>query len=257
MKIFYFTGTGNSLYIAKRIGGELHSIPQMIREGKYEFEDEAIGFVFPCHGFGMARLVSDFITKSKFKADYFFSIMTYGGHPSSGLHHMELIGGKVGIQFNYTNEILMVDNYLPNFMMEDEINKKNPDEIEERVNQIVEDIAARKNKLIRKGITSDILSKYGRRLADKLSYNFGYKNFNVNDSCTGCKVCEKVCPVKNIRVSPIPEFSHECEMCLACIHHCPQNAIHLKSEKSKARFINQNVKLIEIISANNQGSANE
>jgi len=31
MKIFYFTATGNSLYIVKRIGGELCSIPQMLK----------------------------------------------------------------------------------------------------------------------------------------------------------------------------------------------------------------------------------
>ena len=40
MKIFYFTATGNSLYVAKKVGGELYSIPQMIKEGKWEFEKE-------------------------------------------------------------------------------------------------------------------------------------------------------------------------------------------------------------------------
>jgi ferredoxin len=253
MKIFYFTATGNSLYAAKRIGGELYSIPQMIREGKYEFEDEAIGFVFPCHGSGMARLVTNFIKKSKFKAKYFFAIMTYGGNPFSPLRHIERVGSETEIQFNYTNEILMVDNYLPNFEMDDEIRKENSKNIEEKLDQIIIYIQNRENKLIRKGIPSDILSKYGRRLADKLSYNYD-KKFIVQDSCISCKVCEKVCPAKNIKVIEKPEFSHKCEMCFACIHHCPQNAIHLKSEKSKARFINKNVKLKEIIAANNQSS---
>ena len=67
MKVLYFTGTGNSLYVAKGIGGDIYSIPQMIKEGKYEFEDEAIGFVYPCYGFGMAKIITDFIKKSKFK----------------------------------------------------------------------------------------------------------------------------------------------------------------------------------------------
>lgn len=64
--MFYFTATGNSLYVAKRIGRELYSIPQVVKEGRYKFEDDVIGFVFPCHGFGMARLVSDFIKKAKY-----------------------------------------------------------------------------------------------------------------------------------------------------------------------------------------------
>ena len=43
MTILYFTATGNSLYVAKRLGGKLISIPQMIKENKYEFSDERIG----------------------------------------------------------------------------------------------------------------------------------------------------------------------------------------------------------------------
>ena len=254
MKIFYFTATGNSLYVAKKICGELYSIPQMIKEGKYEFEDDAIGFVFPCHGFGMAKIVSNFIKKSKFKANYFFSIMTYGGNPFSGLRHIELVAKESGIKFNYTNEILMVDNFLSTFKMEDEIINKKPEEIDERLSEIIADITNRRNSLVIKGIASNIVSKYGRGLADKISNNFASKRFIVTDDCTSCKICEKVCPANNIKVLNKPEFFNKCEVCLACIHHCPQNAIHLKSEKSKARFINQNVKLNEIIASNNQAN---
>ena len=252
MKIFYFTATGNSLYVAKRIGGELYSIPQMIKEGKFEFEDEAIGFVFPCYGFGMPRIVRDFIKKSNFKANYFFSIMTYGNMPASGLQLMEQIAMKAGIRFNYTNEILMIDNFLPISKMEDQLKKENSKKIEEKLDPIIMDIANRENKLTRKGLLSNILSKGGRCFIEGLSSNYGHKHFIVQDHCNRCKVCEKVCPAGNIRVEKKPEFAHQCQMCLACIHHCPENAIHLKSEKSKARFINQHVKLKEIIDANHQ-----
>lgn len=47
MKVLYFTATGNSLRVAKEIGGEPLSIPQMIKEGRYEFSDDKIGMVFP------------------------------------------------------------------------------------------------------------------------------------------------------------------------------------------------------------------
>ncbi|MDF2500108.1 MAG: 4Fe-4S ferredoxin, iron-sulpur binding protein [Anaerosporomusa subterranea] len=251
MKTFYFTATGNSLYVAKRIGGELHSIPQMLKAGKSEFEDEAIGFVFPCYGLGIPRMVIDFIQRSKFKANYFFAVMTYGNMAASGLRHLEKVGSKANIQFNYTNEILMIDNYLPMFKIEDQLEKESSKKIEEKLDQIVSDIISRQNKKTRKGIASAAFSKVIYRFFTKNKFDVGDKKFIVQENCNSCKVCEKVCPKNNIKVGRKPDFLHKCEGCYACIHHCPQNAIHLKSERSNARFINRNVKLKEIIDANN------
>ncbi|WP_094605539.1 hypothetical protein SPSIL_013120 [Sporomusa silvacetica DSM 10669] len=252
MITFYFTATGNSLYVAKRIGGELYSIPRMLQEKKGEFEDEEIGFVFPCYGFGLPRIVTDFIQKSKFKAKYFFAIMTYGNKAASGLKHVEEIGSRAGIQFNYTNEILMIDNYLPLFKIEDQLKKESSKQIEKKLDKIVSDIKSRQEKVTRKGFIADIFSKPIHNLSAKFHHDNGDTRFNVQGKCNSCKVCEQVCPVSNIKVGVKPEFLHKCESCYACIHHCPQNAIHLKSERSTTRFINQNVKLKEIIVANNQ-----
>ena len=250
MKTFYFTATGNSLYVAKRIGGELFSIPQMLKNGKSDFEDEAIGFVFPCYGFGLPRSGCDFIQNSKFKAKYVFAIMTYGNTGASGLRHIEKLGSEVGIQFNYTNEILMIDNFLPLFKIEDQLKKEDSKKIEEHLDQIVSDINGRQNKVTRKGIALDIVSKPIHNFTAKFQFDEGDKRFIVQDTCNSCKICEMVCPSNNIKVGEKPEFKHKCEGCYACIHHCPQNSIHLKLERSKDRFINQNVKLQEIIDAN-------
>ena len=54
------------------------------------------------------------------------------------------------------------------------------------------------------------------------------KDFFVEDGCNGCRVCEKVCPVHNIKVERKPRF----------VHHCLQNAIRLVNEKSRVRLIN-------------------
>ena len=255
MKTFYFTATGNSLYVAKRIGGDLCSIPQMLKEGTSEFEDEVIGFVFPCYGFAPPRMVINFIRKSKFKANYFFAIMTYGNKAASGLRCIEKIGSQADIQFNYTNEIVMIDNYLPIYKIEGQLKKEASKKTEEKLEQIVRDIKSRQNQLTRKGFVSDVLSKAGSKLTAKINHDDGDKQFIVRDNCNSCKVCEKVCPINNIKVDTKPEYLHNCEGCFACIHHCPQTAIHLKYERSNARFINRNVKLKEIIDANNQSNS--
>ncbi|MDR1220033.1 MAG: 4Fe-4S binding protein [Treponema sp.] len=78
------------------------------------------------------------------------------------------------------------------------------------------------------------------------------EKFTVNDSCNGCGACRNVCPMKNISGTGNPEYLNKCEFCLACVHLCSKNAIHLKSEKSGKRFINPHIKLSEIIKANKQ-----
>ena len=44
--IFYFTGTGNCLYVARQLANEhteLLSIPQLVKQGRYTFEADEIG----------------------------------------------------------------------------------------------------------------------------------------------------------------------------------------------------------------------
>jgi NAD-dependent dihydropyrimidine dehydrogenase PreA subunit len=197
----------------------------------------------------------DFIEKSKLNAKYFFAIMTYGNIAASGLKHIEEVGSKAGIQFNYTNEILMIDNYLPLFDIEEQFRKERSKRIEEKLDQVVSDIRNGQAKLTRKGFVSDILSRPIKKLTAKFHYDEGDKWFIVQDNCNGCKVCEKVCPRDNVKVVRKAEFLHKCEGCFACIHHCPQNAIYLKLQRSKTRFMNRNLTLKEIIDANNQSNS--
>ena len=79
MKTLYFTGTGNSLYLAKQIGGELFSIPQLIKDKTYNIEDDVVGFVVPCYYYTLPRLVEKYIRQANIKADYVFLILNNGG----------------------------------------------------------------------------------------------------------------------------------------------------------------------------------
>lgn len=252
MKTFYFTATGNSLHVAKKIGGELLSIAQMMKEKRFEFEGESIGFVYPCYGLGMPRIVEEFILKSKFKANYFFAVMTYGNMSANGLQYMEKIGKKAGISFNYTNELIMIDNFLPVFDMEKQLAGEEKKNIEPNIYLITSDIKTRKNYLTRKNPLINIFAKpvnmFTKKMVDKID-----DNFIINANCTRCGTCLKVCPKHNIVMENKPQYLHKCDYCMACIHLCPVNAISLKKEKNRAaRFKNYNIETSEIIKANNQ-----
>jgi ferredoxin len=249
MKTFYFTATGNSLNVANVIGGELLSIPQILKHGPFEFEDEKIGFIIPCYYFGIPNLIYDFFDKVNFKSEYYFGILTFGGMSGAALNRLIKLGKEKGIKFNYTNEICMIDNYLPMYEISKELKKKENSNFEEVIEKVSKEIKENKNSLLIKNQFTNIFSNiaYGfyKRALGKSDFKF-----SIDKNCNGCKICEKVCPVDNIEVFDKPKFNHKCEICLSCIHNCPKKSIHHKKEKSENRHRNRNVTVKEIISSN-------
>ena len=61
MKILYFTASGNCLAVAKRFDAKLLSIPQLIKEGKYDIEDDAIGIIYPVYGLAVPEIVKRYL----------------------------------------------------------------------------------------------------------------------------------------------------------------------------------------------------
>jgi ferredoxin len=250
MKTLYFTGTGNSLYVAKRIGGELLSIPRLLADKKFDIQDDAVGLVYPCYGLGTPRIVREYLRQSRLKADYFFAVITMGGGAMSALRNMEKEGRAAGITFSYTNEIAMSGNYLPMSDMAAEVAKEPSKGIEKKLDLIRADIAARKKQLVRKNFGSDLLSALMTHLGPRLWMDNADRKFHVDEKCNACGACAKVCPVNNIKLDPKPQYLHHCEGCFGCVNNCPQGAIHHKSEKSGARFRNSHIELAELIAAN-------
>lgn len=263
MKILYFTATGNSLYIAKSIGGELISIPKMDKEGTYKFEDDKIGIVFPLHGWGVPSYVAEFLRKASFKCNYLFAVTTYGMYSGAVAKHLIDIGNQSGYQFDYINKIRMVDNYLPAFDMKKEIKNEYKKEIEKQIVKVKNDIDASKKWILNEGFIGKTAFNYMMSRENKPFsknkikihvYGEGINNYLiVEDSCNQCGTCKRVCPVENIEMNNENGkiiLRDKCFMCLACVHHCPKNAIHLRGEISRDRYINSHIKLKEIIDAN-------
>jgi len=255
MTIFYFTGTGNSLAVAKRIGGSLKqsfnliSIPQVIGSDNLNYKDDVIGVVFPVYALAAPQMVRQFLEKVKFEAEYTFAIGTYGGIPGTVMMNVQKLARKNGYRFDYAESILMVDNFLPTFNIEKEIAKLPEKKIEEKTAQIIEDINNRKHNQAKGSIPYRIFTAM---ISGIIKYDKYAQNYYVNDKCNKCGICPQFCPAKNITVSDKVNFSNHCVACFACLNHCPQNAIHHKKEKSNARWRNPEVSVNEIIAANNR-----
>lgn len=250
MKILYFTATGNNLYVAKQMGGELYSIPQLMKDGTDHVCSDKIGLVFPIFSMCVPPYIEEFLKKVKLESDYIFAVMSYGMHDGGAATHLMDIGKRNGINISYINTILMVDNYLPIYKIENQIKNESKKKIDEQLNKIIGDISDSKHWMLKdSGMDQFITRRFAK--ARKKGGKGISKTFTVEDACTKCGVCAKVCPVDDIRVENAkPEFGNKCISCLACTQNCPQNVIRLKAEKSRKRFRNQHVELREIIDAN-------
>jgi len=263
MKILYFTATGNSLFVAKALGGELYSIPQLEKSQTYEFEDDKIGIVFPLHAWGVPSYIAEFLKKVTFKCDYLFAITTFGIYSGAVAKHLNDISHQAGYTFDYINRIKMVDNYIPTFDMKKEIENEHKKEIDKHLATIKSDIDASKKWILKenflqKAAFNYMKSREGRPFNEKRLkvhvYNEGIENYlKVEDSCTQCGICNKVCPVDNIVIDHEKDkitLKDKCFMCFACVHSCPSNALHINGQVSRERYRHKDIAMNEIIDAN-------
>ncbi len=159
MKIFYFTSTGNSLQVARKIGGELLSIPKLLGQGKeLGFKADKIGFVFPCYYLGLPRQVKEFLTKVKIESDYVFAVILCGKMSAGVLDIFSNEAELNGIKLSYLTDINGVDNYFSasegKQIEEDE--KKN---IEEALKKMIAEIKSSVESVKRSGVAAGILSR--------------------------------------------------------------------------------------------------
>ena len=251
MKLLYFTATGNSLYVAKRLGGELYSIPQLIKGNHYEFATQKIGIIFPIYYWSVPEHIEKFLSKVKLSSNYIFAIMSYGFIHTGEASHLLEIGRTNDIKFSYINTIKMIDNHLLGFSMEKQKQNEHKKQIDTNLNSIISDIKNSKEWIIQDSCLEKVMTKGVLKLHPHKVGSGYVKRFNVEDTCTQCGICAKVCPTDNIKVNNTkPEFSNHCCSCVACTQNCPQNSIRFKGERDKTRFRNQHITLKEIIEAN-------
>lgn len=251
--VFYFTATGNSLYVARHFSDSPLSIPQVMKKDNLVFEADEIGLIFPDYQAKAPEMVRRFLEKATLKAPYLFTIITYGAWACNVVEYWNQFALQNNVRFNYITTILMVDNWLPSFDMNEQM--KMDKQEDEQLKQLTKDIPEEKNYI-------PVLSEEERKRCEEVLRHipsiFPVKSenlFKVNDNCVDCGFCTRVCPKSCIKFTARGiTFEGDCEYCLACIQNCPQKAIKLKNgeRNPEARYRNPNVSINDIVRANQQ-----
>ena len=228
-KIYYFSGTGNTLWSAKKIAEglgnecELFNIGIEAYKDKIILEADTVILLFPSYAYGLPLIVSRFVKNALFKTSYIAAFVTFGTSPGGTLGRLSRILKNKNIASTFFGRIPSVENYIAIF------GPQSTKTIEKRLlmqkqatENICEIIKMRKTNSIN---TFRPFSAFISFLFT-LGLNSFYKTYYVNVSCNGCGICERVCPVSAVSMQENrPVFSSKCEHCQGCLNWCPQKAI--------------------------------
>jgi ferredoxin len=248
--IYWFSGTGNSLYAAKKLsetmGFGLAAVRSGVPSGSVGGEGRKFGFVFPSYYGDLPRIVRSFIEKLEILPETdLFAVVTMGAFGQGSLKAAEKALAEKGLTLRYGVGLRMPANYIIKYnpalfgaKSARRIERK-LDGIDGKILKIAGEIADGKRAVERNSMTMKTL------YADIPSLDAA---FFATEKCSACGLCERICPVGNVKiVDGKPTWMHACEHCVACISWCPRAAIEYGSATVKrARYRNPRIKSIEL-----------
>lgn len=234
--IYYFSGTGNSEWVANRLGTILQdrvvNIANQEREKKNYIEaGETVGFVFPIYAYSVPPIMMEFINQQHLPDDCFiYAVCTCEKEEGNALLQL-----SKQINLSSAHTVLMPNNYTILIKADNkEVVKKKLEVAKKQLDEIGADIKNRKCNAIKGKFLGAIKTIVIAPIFHSLSKS-SWKKFWVQDSCISCGICEKNCPKQCIKLKEgKPTWSEGCVQCLSCFHRCPKEAIQYGKHSQKA-----------------------
>ena len=264
--IFYFSGTGNSLAVAKSLAEKLTDTEVIsvsaTSENKILSDYDKIGFVFPCNYGHPPQSILNFVKNMQTENHpKIFFIVTYAGTYGFALSDLARLLPSYsesevrGFSVRMPGSHILGYPAFPKFYQR-MLFKRTPKRIDKIAYAIQHDKPARikiKNPNSKKKTFFDSLVKSANKLLGVKKIESTEANFFTMSSCVHCGICEKLCPVENITVSSEEVlFGNNCQQCMACIQWCPQAAIsHPKISAKRKHYHHPDIKLDDMIRRRN------
>ena len=231
--ILYFSGTGNSKYVAKRIadalGDEILNLNDRIKASDtLSVEtDERLIVVTPTYAWRIPRVVCDWLRKTELRgAKRSWFVMTCGSEIGNADKYNRELCTEKRLSCMGTAQIVMPENYIAMF------SAPQADEAREIVAKTEPNIdcviASIQSNQPFAPTRNNLYDRFMSGPVNLIFYKFCVKAdaFTVSDTCIGCGQCAKRCPMNNVTLKDgKPVWGKNCTHCMACICYCPVSAI--------------------------------
>lgn len=244
--ILYFSGTGNSEYVAKKIGKELEdeviNLFGKIREKDFSDMHSNMPWVVvvPTYAWRIPRITEECLRKTKLTGNKnIYFVMTCGGSIGNAGKYLKQLCQAKEMVYKGCQEVVMPENYIAMFQVP----------AKEEALKIIQDAEGTVSEVIRLIKHEEVLVQPKRGIGDRIASAVinpvfypmfvHSKKFYAEDSCVACGKCVNSCPVSNIRLeNGKPVWGDSCTHCMACICRCPKEAIEYgKNSSGKERYV--------------------
>lgn len=231
--VLYFSGTGNSKYVARRIAGTLDdglfSINDRIKAGDTSCVETSgrLVIVTPTYAWRIPRVVRDWLLKTPLAgAEQVWFIMTCGGEIGNAARYNQALCAEKDLTYMGTAQVVMPENYIAMF---DAPQAAEARQIVSRAEPAIDRAAA----CIAEGRALPIPRNnlYDRVMSGPVNPMFyamcvKANAFAATGRCIGCGQCAQLCTMNNITMQDgKPRWGGNCTHCMACICYCPAEAI--------------------------------
>ena len=231
--------------MARRLGQLLSdnvaSINQALKEnqtGVYH-SDRPFVVVSPVYAWQLPRVVRDFLLSARLTGSRrIYFVLTCGSGVGDAEAGLRRLCRQKNLEWCGLAPVVMPENYIAMFPV------PRPDKCA-RIIEKADPLIGRLAKCIKAGLPfpHHAAGPLGRLLSgpvNRLFYRFqvSARGFRVTDACTGCGLCQRLCPLRNIRLEQgRPVWGERCTHCMACICACPAQAIEYKNHsQGKPRY---------------------